>query len=158
MGIIKFILLYIWQLPQNLLGLLLAWIYNCKKIKVADPVTKAVRIEKNLIRQIEYKGRKVYIYEQFPGGISCGKYILVDFYRRERHSENELMGLKKSIKHERGHCFQSEWWGPLYLPIPGLWSVINNLIDRIMEILKKKYDYYKCWVEAQADKLGGVVR
>ena len=148
MKTIKNILLYIWQLPQNLLGLLLVWIYSRKEID-GKP---------NLIRRIEYKGRKVYIFEKFPGGISCGKYILVDYYRKARHSEYDRMKLSESICHEYGHCRQSKWWGPLYLPVPGLWSVANNIANRIMDALGRSYDYYKCWVEAQADKLGGVKR
>ena len=152
------ILLYTWQLPQNLLGLLLVWIYNKREVDGIDPVTKKPVKLPNLIRQMEFKGKQVYIYEKFPGGISCGKYILVDFYRKERHSESERMRLSDSIHHEDGHRKQSVRWGWLYLPVPGVTSIVNNLIDRVMDALHKPYDYYKCWVEAQADRLGGVIR
>jgi hypothetical protein len=58
--------------------------------------------------------------------------------------------------HELGHQRQSEMFGPLYLLIVGLPSIIRARIwvGRKLPPL----DYYKGWPENQADKLGGVER
>lgn len=143
LGKIKFIGLYIWQLPQNLLGLFLVFIYNRRNI-----------VGGNLLREIMYKGKHVYIYESFPGGISLGEYILIDFNREypnwnPMHQASARMSLQKSIKHEYGHTFQSKWWGPLYLPVVGLYSGVRAG-------LHLANDYYGSWPEKQANKYGGV--
>lgn len=52
------ILLYIWQLPQNLIGLVVRLIYpGCEKVNIA--------------------GVDVYYNKKFPGGISLGNTIVV---------------------------------------------------------------------------------
>lgn len=53
-----------WELPQSLLGLILLQFYK-----------------KTLLKTFYYKDQKVYIYDKFPGGISLGYYILVDYNR-----------------------------------------------------------------------------
>lgn len=60
MKILKSILLYLWQLPQNLIGLFLTLLYPGKtKHRVYDKV--------------------VYINDNFNGGISLGRYIFLSF-------------------------------------------------------------------------------
>lgn len=53
----KNLLLYLWQLPQNLVGLVVRMIYKPTKRKLGD---------------ITY-----YYSNKFPGGISLGKYIIL---------------------------------------------------------------------------------
>jgi hypothetical protein len=137
---IKKIILYIWQFPQNLLGLLLILIY-----------TKRPFNKNNLIRKIKYKDKNVYILESFRGGISLGNYILVDFYRKEFYSDLVRMSLSNSVKHEYGHCIQSQRWGWLYLPVVGVASLCEVFFD-------KDGNYYDDWPESEADRLGGVER
>lgn len=87
-------LLYVWQLPQNLLGLLLVWLYK------AEP-------------RYYYVGKtehKVYISKKMSGGISLGKYIIL------------RTGNRVTIAHEHGHQVQSRYLGWLYLIVVGLWS------------------------------------
>ena len=129
-----------WEFPQTLLGIILLLFYR-KPIKV-----------------ITYKDQKVYIFNEFPGGISCGRYSLVDYNRTDWNLEYGRMKLKDSIKHEYGHSIQSKYWGWLYLPVPGLCSLYNNVVCRIKRALKKSYNYYGFWTERQADKFGGVSR
>ncbi len=74
-------------------------------------------------------------------GVSLGKYILIG-------SNNE-----KTIKHEYGHTLQNFIFGPLYLIIIGIPSVVRNILSRFIEI-----DYYKGYPERWADQLGGVNR
>ena len=120
-----------WELPQSLLGLILIPFYK-----------------DSFMRKELYKDQWVYIYEKFPGGISLGNYQLVKYGR----------GMTTIIKHEYGHCIQSKYLGPLYLPIIGVCSSIHNLVCRIKKYKKIPYNYYSFWTEKWADKLGEVKR
>lgn len=128
-----------WEFPQSLLGLILLPFYK-----------------KTLLRKIEYKGQKFYIYDKFPGGISLGYYSLVDYNRTSWNLSIGKMKLKNNIKHESGHGIQSEYFGPLYLPFVGLLSGIHNIIHKIKKKMGMKGDYYRFFIEAWANKLGGV--
>lgn len=139
------ILRWTWELPQTLLGLCLLPFYK-----------------KTLLRIVKYRDQKIYIYDKFPGGISLGYYVLVDYNRRWIDNSSSLaqayrMKLKDSINHESGHGIQSRMFGPFYLLTVGLVSAGWNVLRRI----SKKYkamDYYSIWPERAADKLGGVIR
>lgn len=141
MNILSTIRKWSWELPQSLLGLVLLPFYR-----------------KTLLRVINYEGHKVYIYDKFPGGISLGYYILLDYNRKDLENGITRVSLKNNIKHEVGHGIQSKYLGILYLPIVGLLSGTHNIICRIKHHFNIKYDYYKFFIEANADKLGGVVR
>lgn len=115
-------LLYIWQLPQNLLGLLLRAIYKGNDSVYEDAVVR---------RTLKMKG-----------GISLGKYIIVNQFARE-----------SGIMHEYGHCVQSKILGWLYLIVIGISSGLHALLCKC-----KNHSYYAFPVERWADKLGGVTR
>ena len=123
---------YLWQLPQNLIGLC---IYLFHKYICKHELLKVRNID-----GIEY----YYAKHVANCGISLGKYIFLD-------SDRSLK--EKSVRHEYGHQLQSKKYGWLYLIVVGLPSVIGNLIDRY-----KKIDYYSLPWEKEADKLGGVYR
>lgn len=130
-----------WELPQSLLGAMLLSFY-----------------EKHRLRTISYKDQEVYIYDKFPGGISLGYYVLVNYNRTYWNPELGRMRLRDSIKHESGHGTQSKILGPFYLITVGLLSGVHNLICRTKDHYNKSYNYYKFFIEAWADKLGGVIR
>ncbi len=95
----KEILLYAWQLPQNLLGLLLVRLFGAEKYCFYP-----------------YGGsycREIYVTEKIKGGISLGNCIIV------RAAE------PVTVAHETGHQVQSRRWGWLYLLTVGLWSGIR---------------------------------
>lgn len=118
----KSILLYIHQLPQNILGLLfLLFIKGGERVSV--------------------DGIAFYHAKGFHGGISLGKYIILGEY------------CKKSVKHEYGHCRQSQMLGWLYLIVVGLPSILHAAFCRC-----KRHSYYSFFTERWADKLGGVDR
>lgn len=94
-------LLYIWQLPQNLVGLL----YRLY-----------LRGEKVVLNQ---KDTVFYLCPTIHGGVSFGTYIFIS-------SESAMM--ESVYDHEFGHCIQSRILGPLYLPIVGLASGIHCLV------------------------------
>lgn len=126
------ILLFLWQLPQNLLGILwlnvnLVFYYGIKHIKTIDESWNEVC---------------VYEIPTHFGSVSLGKYIIV--------SENAS---ETTIKHEYGHSKQSQYLGWLYLPIIGLPSIIWACIYQYT-----KKDYYWFYCEKWADKLGNIKR
>ncbi len=129
------IILYIWQLPQNLLGLLLLAIYG-------------------RVIPIDFRGdgwrsglpsSMLYFIDGFPGGISLGRYILVS---------GRSFTDSKVWYHERGHSIQSMILGPLYLLVIGL----PSLLWAAWWNPDRKVSYYWFYTERWADKLGGVKR
>ena len=91
------ILLYVWQLPQNLVGLLLvAWF----------------RPEFH----IDFRTARIYYSTEMCGGISLGHYVLLRDTCWEGGGDSEL--------HEYGHSLQSMYLGPLYLLVIGLPSLL----------------------------------
>lgn len=92
------VLLYIWQLPQNLIGL------SCKVI--LRPV--------ELIADTGYA--RVYKTARLLGGVSLGQYAFVSHVQ----AKNE-----RTIRHEGvGHPRQSRMLGPLYLLVIGIPSML----------------------------------
>lgn len=95
-AIVKF-LLYLWQLPQNLIGLLL--------VAILKPESSS-----------DFVRARLYYASRMSGGISLGRYIIV------RPTIVDDSG--RSVWHEYGHCRQSMYLGPLYLLVIGLPSLI----------------------------------
>ena len=137
---LKEIALYIWQLPQNILGLILLAIYR--------PETKFVASNGNL----------VYFSSRMSGGISLGKYsIISDYYIRSHMTDKAILDIDVTRHEALGHGTQSRYLGPLYLPIVGLQSIIwAGLYGAVIPYTKN--GYYKFWTESWADKLGGIKR
>lgn len=91
------VLLYLWQLPQNLVGLLLVHI-----LKPEDSYT--------------FNRARLYYATRMHGGISLGRYIIVASSVKDYTGRTEW--------HEYGHCRQSMFLGPLYLLVVGLPSLL----------------------------------
>lgn len=129
----KEILLWIWQLPQNLLGLILLLFYKDEKV------------------YHKLNGRTFYYTTEMPSGISLGNYIIMN---RE--------DIKEGMKHEYGHSIDSRRFGPIYLLTIGLSSICINVWDRLFHKKWKYSDscewYYNQWPERRADKNGRVDR
>lgn len=120
------ILKYIWQLPQNLLGLLyLGYLVAENQIPVIS----------------EYKGVKVY-QKYSSGSVTLGEYIFIS----PRATEN-------TVRHEWGHTRQSLLLGPLYLIIIGIPSILWAMTHRTIAP-GKPYNWF--YTEAWADRLGGI--
>ena len=125
----KKIFLFLWQLPQNVLGLLV-YLVNIKSIR---------KVYDSSLNVWFYSAKHV-----SDRGLSLGKFIFLD-------SDNYTS--LNSIRHERGHQKQSLYLGWLYLLVIGLPSLIGNILHRYIE-----FDYYSTPWEAWADKLGNVSR
>lgn len=129
----KGIFLFLWQLPQNLLGILWLNINLIFYYGISNAITLTMGWNEVCVYTIPSKSLE---------GVSLGKYIIVS----ENFSDDTIM-------HEYGHCKQSMYLGWLYLPIIGLPSLIWNCIYQYTN-----KDYYWLFCEKWADKLGGVKR
>ena len=140
--VLKEIILYIWQLPQNLLGLIFLLFYK----------KEAAFYKKN--------GRTFYGTPEMPSGITLGNYIIINAWYAKQPEDNEYRD--RIMRHEYGHSIDSRIWGPLYLIVIGLPSIMGNLWNRWFHkdwtpTQKSKWYYNLPW-ERSAERKGGVVR
>lgn len=135
----KKILQWTWCLPQTLLGYIYYKLSDARKV-------------------IDYKESKVVFGRKVYNGISLGRYILLN--DKAYPESNDYTQI--TIKHEYGHCVQSYIFGPLYLIVIGLPSVIHHAIGHSLYHLLGTWDYfddyYERYPENWADKLGRVSR
>ena len=90
------ILLYLWQLPQNLLGLLL--------VEILRPE-----------QTYDFNDALLHYTSRMRGGVSLGRHIVVSQTFKDYNGRTEA--------HEWGHCRQSRILGPLYLIVIGIPSL-----------------------------------
>lgn len=130
--------MYLWQLPQNLLGLALVACYKPERKHVLE------------------NGVEIHFSTKMRGGISLGKYSIVNTIHYRKELENSLK--RDTVRHEAiGHAKQSQILGWLYLPVIGLPSICwAGLYGTLVKPTEN--GYYKVFPENWADKLGGVKR
>lgn len=136
MSTIVNIIMYLWQLPQNIAGVIVFYIYaTLSDVIVVD------------------EGTSVSVYTSIKGGISLGAFNFLQrgYYR------NPSKYVAKTILHTKGHRKQSRILGPLYLLVIGVPSLIWNVLRTCFKYFRKK-DYYSFFTEKWADKLAGVER
>ena len=140
LNIIKEIALWIWEFPQNIVGLITLAIMGYEKVLTAE------------------NGNKMYFSKKMSGGISLGKYsIISDYYIRRVSTDKSILDLDVTRHEALGHGTQSRYLGPLYLPVVGLQSII--WAGLYGSVIPYTYNgYYKFWTERWADKLGGITR
>lgn len=135
----KRIILYIWQLPQTLVGLaVLLWALLTERI--------SLRVHPTFAKGQEF----IYVYG-LPSAVSFGELVFLN------NIYESLTGIAEH--HEYGHSRQSRLLGPLYLLVIGLPSLSWNIYYRLSG--RSKSDpkgYYRFYTEKWADKLGGVQR
>ena len=127
MNKLKSSLLWLWQLPQNLCGIIYRSISIDNRICV---------IENDDSRSV---GAKVYL-QKAKGGVSLGKYIFIN----QDYTDKEIV-----IKHECGHVKQSKILGPLYLLVIGIPSILHAWLNNYIGCCWKngKYNYYHFYTE-----------
>ena len=122
-------ILFLWQLPQNLLGVAAVLLLDAYK----------QTFDSDLLVWTHY--------QKFFSSVSLGCFIIL----------NGNLYTEKTVLHEIGHQKQSKILGWLYLLLVGLPSIIGNLLFRI-KYVKTHFDYYNLPWEKLADRLGGVSR
>ena len=132
MKIIFYSLRYFWELPQNLLGLVIYLLNKNKIISVS-----------------KINGRL--LFENHNFGVSLGNYI---FWTPTIYDRNSNIPI--NLNHEFGHSIQSQLFGPLYLIVVGIPSISRVFYSRIFFSVKKQEwtNYYKGYPEKWADSLG----
>ena len=130
---------YLWQLPQMLVGLLI-----CNLIKDTQSFDATIKPGK------VYHG-KVYFSDWFNSAVCLGKYIIVD---KKLKGKDQL---SETIKHELGHSIQSILLGWFYFIIIGIPSFVLNIISRIYK--KNAQWYYSKFPENWANKIAeGIIK
>ncbi len=128
---------YLWELPQNLLGLILFRLYSAGC----------------MCREAPYGDARVLYSERMRGGISLGRHIILPW----KYLWNSSSYVRMAHGHEYGHTVQSRRLGWLYLVVIGLpsltWAWAHSTFKRLQSV-----DYYSFWTEKNADELGGVKR
>ena len=131
LNLIKKVLLWVWQAPQNIVGLLfMLFLFLLRKINSSTVAA-------------------VYSSPKMSGGVSLGEYAFVS----EVSEKNE-----NTVQHEgTGHAKQSRMLGPLYLIVIGvpslIWAGVYGSI-----VPESRNGYYKFYTERWADKLAGIER
>lgn len=129
----KFFIDWIWQLPQNLLGVL--W----KRVKKDSIITE---ISNEDIRSVRAKAYLI----KTGGAVALGKYVFVSQIYRDQGA---------TIKHECGHVKQSKMLGPLYLIIIGIPSILHAWLNDYIGCDEEK-GYSHWYTEKWANKLMGL--
>ena len=129
----NFFMNWIWQLPQNLLGVI--W-KNIKKGSIVTPISS---------NDIESVGAKAYLIKA-GGAVTLGKYVLISQTYRDQ-------GM--TIKHECGHVKQSKMLGPLYLIVIGVPSILHAWLNDYIGC-DEESGYSHFYTEKWADKLMGI--
>lgn len=122
----NFFMNWVWQLPQNLLGVI--W-KNIKKDSIITPISN---------NDIESVGAKAYLIKA-RGAVTLGKYVFISHTYRDQGT---------IIKHECGHVKQSKMLGPLYLIVIGVPSILHAWLNDYIGCCKKHKDgYYHFYTE-----------
>lgn len=106
---------------------------------------------KPYVSKEKYRGITYVVSKKMSGGISLGNYVILSYSYRNKNIS------KKVWDHEWGHTRDSRMFGPLYLLVIGLPSIIWAWMYGSV-IPYTKNGYYKFYTEKRADRLGGVVR
>ena len=123
---VAYVLLFIWQLPQNIVGLIFLLVF-------------AIDGDKKVIG--ETKWTTAWVARKMGGGISLGSFVFVD---------QNVATKPERVAHElMGHTVDSRILGPLYLLVIGLPSAINASFD----FTKCYYDFF---TEKLANKHAGL--
>lgn len=123
---------WIWQLPQNICGII--W-YIIKRKSII------LKVHSNLISSL---GAKVYVIKA-GGGVTLGKYIFISQTYKDKD---------RVIKHELGHVKQSIMLGPLYLIIIGIPSILHATMNNYIGCCKNNpKGYYHFYTEDWANRL-----
>lgn len=129
-------LVFMWEFPQNLVGLATFWILKMQR--------KLVKVQKENYR---------YFIETQSTGVSLGWFVFwTPDGNRFPYLENDCR------MHEYGHALQSSMLGPLYLLVVGVPSLSRVIYRRAYRKVKGRSwkKYYNGFPENWADKLGGI--
>ena len=121
-------ILWVWQLPQNLLGF---------GMSLAFHHYGTVVMKDSSLRR--------FYWWPLLSAISLGNYRFVNKYSQI-----------SVAYHEYGHTKQSKMLGPLYLFVIGIPSIVWCIIHTYVPYIYSRWSYYAFYTESWANKLGGI--
>ena len=129
---IKNTLMYIWQLPQNLCGII--W----KRVNGNNIIVEVENYVATLV------GAKIYLMRS-GGGVTLGKYVFISQTYKDQSAV---------ILHDCGHVKHSKILGPLYLIVIGIPSILHAWLNGYIGCCKKSNEGYSHFFSEQwADRL-----
>lgn len=133
-------LMFVWEAPQSILGLLFIF-----------PGMKLTGLKKVIWKQSNI----IIITSNMSGGISLGIFVFINDMIYDNYNYDKDDDYSNTVvQHEFGHCIQSRIFGPLYLLIIGIPSLLRA---NMVKSGKLKYEnYFDGYPEKWADKLGEV--
>lgn len=134
---ILWILLFVWQLPQNIVGVILFFFRH--RDNALWFMGDFIGVDDRFVSNVKN--------DNTHNGVSLGNFIII-----EKHNSG-------IVAHEYGHAVQSRVLGPFYLLIIGLCSGIHAQIHsyKARKNLSRR-SYYDFWTERWADKIAGIKR
>ena len=127
-----------WESPQTFAGLGLSHIRNFS----------------GKVDRVDYLGGATFVTSENTGGrkgVTLGNYINMNIDDEITGSFQDRVLSDPLFMHEYGHTIQSRNWGLLYLPVPGLSSLLSA--DNSTSITDPPFDTHsKFWAEKNANK------
>lgn len=138
-GVLSRLALLAWEAPQNTLG-------------AANLALWALR---RRVRRVRWERDRVLVEIDGVGSVSLGLFV----FHCSADTPYVPVG-PENVDHEYGHSIQSRRFGPLYLPLVGVPSVMRvGYAVAYRTVRGRRWaHYYDGWPERQADELGGVDR
>lgn len=103
-------------------------------------------LTRNIEKQYIVEGRVTIELKKTFGAVSLGGFIYI--------WKNASDGI---IYHEIGHTVQNYYWGPLFIFVVGLPSIIRASLWNVIKKIKPEANYYDIWFESQANTFGKAV-
>ncbi len=120
---------WIWGLPQNLVGLGFYLFYRRKGCP-----------------SFSYQGARVTVWTNHAGSMSMGRYLFM--------APGWRPGNHRLLAHEYGHTIQSLFFGPVYLLVVGLPSILWAGLPLCKRMRRAGKPYYSVYPEKGATRLG----
>lgn len=118
-----------WGLPQNLVGLGFYLFYRRKGCP-----------------SFSYQGARVTVWTNHAGSMSMGRYLFM--------APGWRPGNHRLLAHEYGHTIQSLFFGPVYLLVVGLPSILWAGLPLCKRMRRAGKPYYSVYPEKGATRLG----
>ena len=137
MSVLRLAALFVWELPQNVLGAL----------------DLAATVALRRVRRVRWERERLFVEVRGAGAVSLGLFV---FWSRDDTPYVRITSANK--EHEYGHSLQSRLLGPLYLPLVGLPSSARVVYAVLYRKLtgRRWDDYFRGYPEDWADRLAGV--
>lgn len=126
---IKKLLLYLWQLPQTFIGIII------KAVLKPEYLSKFSHSKHPLCKPIIYESKKI------PSSFSLGTVIFIKY-----------PAYSNTILHEYGHSLQSQYLGFFYIPVIAIPSLLHNILHKALRNYIP-WDYYSFYTEKWANNL-----